>query len=264
MNYWTQSAQNIYVAAHRGWSEKYPENTMEAFRAAIALGVDQVETDIRVTADGELVLIHDAAVDRTTNGTGNVCDYSLAELRRLDAGAWKGEEFAGCRIPTLTEFMDLVRDHPTLTVDLELKEYPTPGREAAAYDVCDRVLATVERYGFADRCVINTFSGRLHEYIREKYGDCYRRHVYFPQSRMSDCTKDPYAHAYCCCMFGKPVMASAEDFTAMKARGVQPWAGAGVRDASGVDEAIACGAELITCNNPDVILALLRARGRHA
>ena len=59
MNYWTQSAQNIYVAAHRGWSEKYPENTMEAFRAAIALGVDQLETDIRVTADGELVLFSD-------------------------------------------------------------------------------------------------------------------------------------------------------------------------------------------------------------
>ena len=59
MNYWTQSKQNIFVAAHRGWRSKYPENTLAAFRAALELGVDQIETDVRVTADGELVLIHD-------------------------------------------------------------------------------------------------------------------------------------------------------------------------------------------------------------
>ena len=61
------------VAAHRGFSEKYPENTMEAFRAAIELDVDEIETDVRVTADGELVLIHDETVNRTTDGTGKVC-----------------------------------------------------------------------------------------------------------------------------------------------------------------------------------------------
>ena len=70
MNYWTQSNTNIYVAAHRGWKSKYPENTKEAFEAALTLGVDQLETDVRITKDGELVLIHDDKVDRTTNGTG--------------------------------------------------------------------------------------------------------------------------------------------------------------------------------------------------
>ena len=105
MNYWKQSTDNIYVAAHRGWSEKYPENTMLAFREAIKLGVDQVETDIRLTKDQELVLIHDGKVDRTTNGTGKVCDMTLAELKSLDAGSWKGEEFTGSRIPTLVEFL---------------------------------------------------------------------------------------------------------------------------------------------------------------
>ena len=93
MNYWTQSPKNIYVAAHRGWCAKYPENTMEAFRAAVELGVDQIELDVRVTRDGELVIIHDATVDRTTNGTGKVCDKLLAELQALDAGSYMGEAF---------------------------------------------------------------------------------------------------------------------------------------------------------------------------
>ena len=105
MNYWRQSKNNIYVAAHRGWSEKYPENTMLAFRAAAELGVDQIELDVRCTADGELVVIHDATVDRTTNGHGAVADMTLSELRALDAGSWKGEEFAGANIPTLDEFI---------------------------------------------------------------------------------------------------------------------------------------------------------------
>ena len=100
MNYWKQNKDNIWVAAHRGWCSKYPENTIEAIRAAVELGVDQIETDIRVTKDGELVLMHDATVDRTTNGTGKVIDYTLEELRQLDAGVHKGLEFAGLKVPS--------------------------------------------------------------------------------------------------------------------------------------------------------------------
>ena len=100
MNYWTQNEKNIFVAAHRGWRSRYPENTMEAFRAAVELEVDQIETDIRITKDGELVLIHDDKVDRTTNGSGKVCEMTLAELRALDAGN-------GAKIPTLIELMGL-------------------------------------------------------------------------------------------------------------------------------------------------------------
>ena len=86
MNYWTQSEKNIFVAAHRGWSEKYPENTILAFEKALELGVDQIELDIRITKDDQLVVIHDATVDRTTNGTGAVNSFTLAELQQLDAG----------------------------------------------------------------------------------------------------------------------------------------------------------------------------------
>ncbi len=264
MNYWTQSEKNIYVAAHRGWCEKYPENTMEAYKAALELGVDQLEIDIRVTKDNELVLIHDETVDRTTLSTGKVCEMTLAELKELDAGSKKSPEFKDCRIPTLTEFMELIKDHPTITVDFELKEYPTEGREELAYKVCDRVIEMIEQYGFAERCVINSFSGKLHEYIQRNYGNKYKQHVYFPVIHNGECEMDPYSYGYCACMFGNHYgMATKEEFEAMRKKGVRTWAGASVRDEATVDVAIENGAELITCNNPDVILEILRAKKLH-
>ena len=256
MNYWTQNEKNIFVAAHRGWRSRYPENTMEAFRAAVKLGVDQIETDIRITKDGELVLIHDDKVDRTTNGSGKVCEMTLAELRALDAG--NGE-----KIPTLMELMELVKDHPAMTLDLELKEYPTEGREEIAFEVCDRVLDIVDSYGFTDRVVINSFSGKLNEYVYKKYGKKYRQHVFFPLEVLGKCTVDPYSYAYCACLFGSPYMAEKEVFDRMRGYGVQPWVGASVKDEKGVENAIANGAVLITCDNPDKILLLLRERGYH-
>lgn len=258
-NYWTLSEDNIFVAAHRGFSEKYPENTIPAFQAAIDLNVDQLEIDVRVTKDDQLVIIHDATVDRTTNGTGKVCDYTLEELRRLDAGSWKGEEFKGLQIPTLIEFMDLVKDLPDMTIDFELKEYPVAGWEEKSYSVCDRVMKIIDDYGYTDRCVINTFNGKLHGYIHKKYGKKYRQHVYYPPAYMGEYDEEPYNYAYCSCMF----RSVKKDYDWMKARGVQPWAGASVKNAETVDQAIADGAVLITCNNPDVILQLLRERGKH-
>ena len=272
MNYWTQSTENIFVAAHRGWSSKYPENTLEAMKAALTLGVDQLEVDIRVTKDDELVIIHDATVDRTTNGTGTVIDMTLAELKALDVTINATPESAGAKIPTFIEFMELVKDHPTITLDVELKEYPSAGREALSFRVCDRVLKILDGYGFADRCVINTFSVKLHDYIYTNYGTKYRQHVYYPLSCMFDQDehiRSPYSIGYCCCMFSPTKdpnllgMAPKTDFDTMRARGVQPWAGTSVCDEASVDLAIANGAELITCNNPDIILDLLRAKGKH-
>ncbi|MBQ9802848.1 MAG: hypothetical protein IJW51_07270 [Clostridia bacterium] len=263
MKFSEQKKNHIYVAAHRGLSATYPENTMEAFRAAVEVGVDQVETDIRITKDGALVLIHDATLDRTTNGTGRVDAHTLAELRELDAGSFKGKNFVGCKIPTLDEFIAYVKEFPELTLDLELKEYPTEGHEAVAYEVCDRVLAIVEENGLTDRVVINTFSGKLHEYIYRKYGKKFRQHVYFPMHHLGTCEIDPYSYGYCCCMFSEKgeLMAEPEEFAKMAARGPEPWAGASVKDEIGVQAAIDAGAKLITCNNADEILAILAKKG---
>jgi glycerophosphoryl diester phosphodiesterase len=91
------------IAAHRGASASRPENTISAFREAARLGAHQIELDIRATADGQLVVIHDATVDRTTSGRGLVSELTLDQIRELDAGSWKGARFRGERVPTLVE-----------------------------------------------------------------------------------------------------------------------------------------------------------------
>lgn len=257
MNYWTQSNKNIFVAAHRGWKDKYPENTLAAFRAAMDLGVDQIETDVRITKDGRLVLIHDATLDRTTNGTGRVCDYTLAELKALDAG--NGET-----IPTLREFLELIKDHPTLTIDIELKEYPVAGWEETAYAVCDATIAMIEEYGFGERCVINSFHQKLNEYVYKKYGGKYRQHLFFPAEVLkTEGSELPlYSFGYCACSYLKH--ATAEEICKFhRDTGIRIWAPASTRDAESIDKMVACGVELITCNNPDEVLQILREKGLH-
>ena len=93
--------------AHRGASAYYPENTMLSFEKALEMGATGIETDVQLTKDGVLVLIHDEMVNRTTNGEGFVEDYTYKELNKLDAGCWMGEEFTGIKIPTVEELIYL-------------------------------------------------------------------------------------------------------------------------------------------------------------
>jgi glycerophosphoryl diester phosphodiesterase len=93
--------------AHRGQRASFPEQTVSAYRAAIELGADGIECDVQLTRDGRLAMMHDLTVDRTTDGHGPVAGVDWAELARLDAGSWFGSGFAGCRVPSLEETLEL-------------------------------------------------------------------------------------------------------------------------------------------------------------
>jgi glycerophosphoryl diester phosphodiesterase len=105
--------------AHRGAAGYAPENTIAAFDKAVEMKADYIEIDVQRSKDGELVIIHDTSVDRTTDGTGKVGDLTFAELRSLDAGSWKGEQFKGEKIPTFAEILD--RYHGKVGILIELK-----------------------------------------------------------------------------------------------------------------------------------------------
>ena len=93
------------LCAHRGALETHPENTIQAFRAAVKAGAQMIECDVWLTKDNQMVVIHDATVNRTTNGKGKVSDLTLDEIKQLDAGGWKSPQFTDVEIPTLKEVL---------------------------------------------------------------------------------------------------------------------------------------------------------------
>ena len=98
------------IFAHRGSKGTHPENTLASFKEAVRVGSDGIELDVHLTKDGQLVVIHDETVDRTTNGTGEIRTLTLAEIKELDAGSWFNERFAGEKIPTLEEVLLLLTE----------------------------------------------------------------------------------------------------------------------------------------------------------
>ncbi|MDA1191743.1 MAG: glycerophosphodiester phosphodiesterase family protein, partial [Candidatus Poribacteria bacterium] len=102
-------ASRPIVVGHRGNAAEAPENTLAGFESAIALGVDMFEIDVQFTRDGKIVLVHNDTVDETTNGSGRVSDLTFEDVRRLDAGAHRGEAFRGQIVPTLREALDVAR-----------------------------------------------------------------------------------------------------------------------------------------------------------
>ncbi|MDH7482882.1 MAG: glycerophosphodiester phosphodiesterase family protein [Armatimonadota bacterium] len=147
--------QKVLTIAHRGFSAIAPENTLAAFKRALELKPDLIECDVRRTKDGKIVIIHDATVDRTTNGTGRVADMTLEELRRLDAGSWFGTQYAGERLPTLEEFLDLPWGETQPII--EIKEQSLE----------DDVVALVQQRGMSARTAICSFHHKIGLRLKE-------------------------------------------------------------------------------------------------
>ena len=141
---------HILNLAHRGASGEYPENTMLAFEKAIEQGADGFETDVHLSADGELVVIHDDTLDRTTNGTGNVYSYSFSELRRLSAG--KSNGINGLKMPHLREVLELVRDKG-MVLNIEIKNNTTfyPNIE-------EKVINLIYEYKLLNSVLLSSFN----------------------------------------------------------------------------------------------------------
>lgn len=145
----------IKIWAHRGCSLRYPENTLTAFRKAMEIpGLTGIELDVQLTLDGELVVIHDETVDRTTDGHGFVRDYTLSRLKefRIDAGDGKQDE-----IPTMREVFSLLqsrmKDGLLLNIELKNSVYPYPGME-------EKILTMAEEFGVEESIVYSTFYAR--------------------------------------------------------------------------------------------------------
>jgi glycerophosphoryl diester phosphodiesterase len=136
---------------HRGASYEAPENTLAAFVRAIELGADGIELDVQLSKDGQLVAIHDATLEATTDGQGRVQNRTLAELKELDAGSWFAPAFAGQHIPTLQEVIDVVGNRLLLNIELKTRELNGDGLAAA-------VVTTVKENNLLDRAIVSSFN----------------------------------------------------------------------------------------------------------
>jgi glycerophosphoryl diester phosphodiesterase len=138
------------VIAHRGFSAEAPENTLAAVRRAIEIGADMVELDVTMTADGNVICLHDETLDRTTDGRGPATERTLAEIRRLDAGSWFSAEFAGEPVPTLAETLDVVDGRILLNIEIK--------PEAVPHGVVGAVADLVRGRRMVDRVVVSSFA----------------------------------------------------------------------------------------------------------
>ncbi len=139
------------VFAHRGASAHAPENTMAAFELAVKLGASAIEFDVKLSADRQVIIIHDQTLDRTTNGTGSVAGQPLAALRELDAGSWKAAEYHHEKIPLLDEVLEAVGNK--VYINIELTNYATP------FDgLVNEVAPLVKKHGLEDRVIFSSFN----------------------------------------------------------------------------------------------------------
>lgn len=139
------------IFAHRGFSGKYPENTILAFKKAIEARADGIELDVQLTKDGEVVIIHDETIDRTTNGKGFVVDYTYEEISKFDA-SYTFKDMGFNPIPTLREYFELVKDLDIVT-NIELK---TGVNEYLGIE--KKVLDLILEYNLEKKVIISSFN----------------------------------------------------------------------------------------------------------
>lgn len=138
------------ILAHRGDKLHAPENTLPAFEQAIQKGADGIELDVKLTADGHVVVIHDSKVERTTDGSGHVASLTLEALRKLDAGKWFNEKFSGAKVPLLEEVFETVgRDK---IINIELKNYSSPFN-----DLVQKVCELIRRHNNREQIILSSF-----------------------------------------------------------------------------------------------------------
>jgi glycerophosphoryl diester phosphodiesterase len=152
-------AQGVPVlrVGHRGAKGHAPENTIASFNLAVQMGVSAVETDVHLSKDGEVVLIHDHSVDRTTDGRGFVKDMTLRELKQLDAGSWYDPRFAGQRIPTLSEFLEWARDRVGVAIEIKNGPIYYPG-------IAEKVIRLLKDWSMERQAILISFD---HFVLRE-------------------------------------------------------------------------------------------------
>ena len=151
------------IIAHRGASDAFPENTMPAFKAAVAMQADMIELDVMLSSDGVPVVFHDAQLDHHSDGQGLLSYHSLKELQELDAGLWFGKDFAGTPIPTLEQVLDFASGTIALNIEIKTEAVSTDLRGG----VEEKCLNLVRQYNMQEHVLFSSFNYRAIEHLKK-------------------------------------------------------------------------------------------------
>ena len=242
--------RKFQLVAHRGCRSLYPENTLPGFRKAVQLGVDAIEFDVHPTRDGALVVTHDDTIDRCSNGTGKVHDYTLAELKAFDFGLWKGEEFRGTQIPTFDEVLDLIlgESDPALQLLIELKEDD--------FHCTEQILEIIRRRRIEKRVVVLSFFANQLKHLHKLAPDL--RLQGFPMENYAVREPDIYDYTMRVCLFNDKLNHENVKFFHDLNIEVDTVT---FNSAEDLDRVCEFDLDTITSDAPDVIMPLLHERG---
>lgn len=145
----SKSPKEVRITAHRGASGLAPENSMASVVLAMKIGANFSEIDVQETADGQLILLHDNSLKRTTNRGGNIWDLKLSDLQGVDAGSWFSPQFAGEPVPTFEQIIDAVMDKMKLNIELKMNGHQQK--------LAERVVDLIQRKNFISQCIVTSF-----------------------------------------------------------------------------------------------------------
>lgn len=236
-----RDTDSIIVSGHRGYKSDYPENTLLAFKRAIEVGVHMLEFDLRMAKDRTVVVIHDDTVDRTTNGTGAVRDFTLTELKTLDAGGWFSPVFAGLKIPTFEELCQLLVDYPEVLLNVEIKS------SIDAQDTVDEAIKLIEKYQLFSKCVFTCFDAHIIAYLYDRYGA--KTQGFKAEVMRNFVSGEGGTYSKMWALALEMSHLNPKDVQTFRRMGLQVWSYC-PDTTSDVFYSVGCGTTVMTCNDP--------------
>lgn len=273
--------EKVAVCGHRGERVHGIENTMAAMKRAVDLGVDMIETDVRMSRDGNLFLMHNKELSDLTSGSGFVSDHTYEELRNMNAAvhASPTEDFdvPSCEpIALLEELLELAADHPALMLNIELKDMLSVNG-AFAYESADKVASMLARHGVGKRTWINSFSGALVQHIYHVYGDEFHYHGFYPWPIMGTMDTEPESFCDVACMLNWKmrddgtfdtstisVPCPQRWYTTLLRKGIMPLTTSFYTNMETYDDAVRWGSRIIMADDPKKMLDYFREKGLHS
>lgn len=229
----------VLIAGHHGMGGCYPDNTLLSFKEALDAKVDMLILDLRGLRDMTVVIMHDAAVDQTTDGGGEISKMTLEQVKKLDAGIKFGKQFEGLQVPTLQEVCILAKVYQDLIFTLEVRD--------ARRETVDTAVDIMRRHGLLARCIFSCCDAEILFYVQEEYNLPTQTFLEEEMIHFKRGLAGTYANALAVAIDAERLnRALVRDF---ERRGVLPWCFC-LDTEEQVEKALRCGARLLICNDP--------------